>query len=130
MLTTALSSFHPAIAHHHASGAHVTVDPAPFLSTIITTSAALVAIIGGLLVARFVSLDSDQRTSRKILTDARERLELARRRVQAAWGDILRWDAGDFFYTTEVVEAVLDKGAVSPAELVLAQIGAGARNYG
>lgn len=70
------------------------VDPAPFLSTIITTSAALVAIIGGLLVARFISLDSDQRTSRKVLTSARERLDVARRRVQTAWGSILRLGCG------------------------------------
>jgi hypothetical protein len=96
----------------------VTIDPAPFLSTIITTSAALVAIIGGLLVARFISLDSDQRASRKILTGARERLELARRRAQAAWGGILRWDAGGFFSTPEVIEAVLDKGVTSPTELM------------
>lgn len=91
------------------------VDPAPFLSTIITTSAALVAIIGGLLVARFISLDSDQRTSRKVLTSARERLDVARRRVQTAWGSILRWDADDFFSGPEVVEAVLDQGVASPA---------------
>ncbi len=96
----------------------MTIDPAPFLSTIITTSAALVAIIGGLLVARFISLDSDQRTSRKILTGARERLELAQRRARAAWRDVLRWDAGGFFATPEVVEAVVDKGVVSPAELM------------
>jgi len=96
----------------------VTTDPTPFLSTIVVTSAALVAIIGGLLVARFVSMDSDQRTSRKILTDARERLGLARRRAQAAWHAILRWDAEGFFATPQVVEAVLDKGVVSPAELI------------
>jgi hypothetical protein len=35
----------------------VTPDPALFLSTIILASAALVAIVGGLLVARFVGLD-------------------------------------------------------------------------
>ena len=96
----------------------MTIDPAPFLSTIITTSAALVAIIGGLLVARFISLDSDQRASRTILKGARERLELARRRAQAAWGGILRWDAGSFFRTPGVVEAVLDKGVASPDELM------------
>jgi hypothetical protein len=72
-------------------------DPAPFLSTIIATSAALVAIIGGLLVAKFVGLDSDERTSGKIMVGARERLEVARRRAHAAWIDILRWDADDFF---------------------------------
>ena len=98
-IIAAFRSSHLATAHSAASGAHVTIDPAPFLSTIITTSAALVAIIGGLLVARFISLDSDQRASRTILAGARERLELARRRAQSAWGGILRWDAGGFFRT-------------------------------
>lgn len=117
-LTTALRSTHLATAHPDTSGAHVTIDPTPFLATIVTTSAALVAIIGGLLVAKFVGLDTDQRASRQILTGARERLERARRRVRAAWEDILRWDAGDFFDTAEVVEAVLDKGVASPTELM------------
>jgi hypothetical protein len=117
-LTTALRSAHLATAHPDASGAHVTIDPIPFLATIVTTSAALVAIIGGLLVAKFVGLDTDQRASRQILTGARERLERARRRVRAAWEDILRWDAGDFFNTPEVVEAVLGKGVASPTELM------------
>jgi hypothetical protein len=96
----------------------VTIDPSPFLTTVVTTSAALVAIIGGLLVAKFVGLDSDQRTSRKILTAARERLGLARRRAQKAWHDILRWDADDFFSTLEIIEAILDKGVTSTSELM------------
>jgi hypothetical protein len=117
-LTTALRSAHLATAHAEASGAHVTIDPTPFLSTIVTTSAALVAIIGGLLVAKFVGLDTDQRASRTILTGARERLQLARDRAQAASQAILRWDAERFFRTPEVVEEVVDKGVVSPAELM------------
>jgi hypothetical protein len=59
----------------------VVTDPAPFLSTVVLASAGLVAIVGGLLVARFVSLDSEQRGSRKVLADTRERLESARRRA-------------------------------------------------
>jgi hypothetical protein len=117
-LIAAFRSSHLATANPDTSGAHVTIDPTPFLSTVVTTSAALVAIIGGLLVARFVSLDSDQRAGRKILTSARERLELARRRAQAAWTDILRWDADDFFDMPQVVEAVLDQRVTSPAELM------------
>lgn len=117
-LTTTLRPSHLAAVRPAVSEAHVTIDPSPFLTTVVTTSAALVAIIGGLLVAKFVGLDSDQRTSRKILMAARDRLEVARRRAQAAWTDILRWDADDFFSTLEVVEEVLDKGVASPAELV------------
>ena len=95
----------------------MTIDPAPFLSTIVTVSVALVAIIGGLLVAKFVGLDADQRASRKILAAARDRLDVAQGRAKAAWNAILRWDAGSFF-TPQVVEAVVDNDIVSPAELV------------
>jgi len=99
-------------------GVQVATDPTPFLSTIVATSAALVAIIGGLLVARFVGLDSDQRGSRKVLADAVERLEVARGRARGAWQNVLRWDASDFFRTRAIVKAVLDNGVVSPDELM------------
>ena len=104
--------------HPEVYGVHVPTDPAPFLSTIVATSAALVAIIGGLLVARFVGLDSDQRGSRKVLADAAERLEVARGRARSSWRNVLRWDAGDFFRTRAIVKAVVDDGVVSPDELM------------
>jgi hypothetical protein len=75
----------------------VATDPAPFLSTIALASAGLVAIVGGLLVARFVSLDSEQRGSRKVITDATERLESARRRAREAHAGVLNWHARHFF---------------------------------
>jgi hypothetical protein len=74
----------------------VPVDPTPFLSTVITVSATLVAIVGGLLVARFVGLDSDQRTSRKLIGDARDRLVIARGRAVSARQDLIRWRAQGF----------------------------------
>ena len=54
------------------------------------------AIVGGLLVARFVGLDSDQLTSRKLIADAEDRLAVARRRADAAQRDLTRWEARDF----------------------------------
>jgi len=86
----------------------VPVDPAPFLSTVILASAALVAIVGGLLVARFVGLDSDQQTSRKLLADASDRLAIARRRAEAARQDLIRWRARDFLGEQDVVDAIVD----------------------
>jgi hypothetical protein len=94
----------------------VTTDPGPFLSTIVGTSATLVAIVGGLLVARFVGLDSDQRTSRKVVGDAFERLAAARDRAAAAWRDLLAWDADDFF-RSEVVLKAIDAGAAELGDL-------------
>lgn len=84
----------------------VPVDPAPFLSTVILASAALVAIVGGLLVARFVGLDSDQQTSRKLITDAADRLAIARRRADAAGEDLIRWRAQYFLDEENVAEAI------------------------
>lgn len=72
------------------------VDPAPYLSTVILTSAALVAIVGGLLVARFVSLDSDGLSSRKVITDAEAGLATARQRASDAHGNLVRWLARRF----------------------------------
>jgi hypothetical protein len=84
----------------------VPVDPAPFLSTVILASAALVAIVGGLLVARFVGLDSDQQTSRKLIADASDRLAIARRRADAARRDLIRWRAQNFLDKREVSIAI------------------------
>jgi hypothetical protein len=117
-LVTAPRSFHAAVATVQVYGVHVT-DPAPFLSTIVGTSAALVAIIGGLLVARFVSLDSDQRRSRTVLTDATGRLDVARDRAQAAWQKLLCWEADGFFSRPGVVKAVVDMGVTSADDLML-----------
>lgn len=84
------------------------VDPAPFLSTVILASAALVAIVGGLLVTRFVGLDSDQQASRKLLADAADRLAIARRRAEAAQQDLLGWRAQDFLDEDDVAAAIAD----------------------
>lgn len=86
-------------------GVGVVTDPAPFLSTIIVTSAGLVAIIGGLLVARFVSLDSDQKGTRKVLDEAADRLAAAHRRAAQARSNLNAWDA-DGFLRGNVLDAI------------------------
>jgi hypothetical protein len=97
----------------------VPTDPTPFLATVVGTSATLAAIVGGLLVARFVTIDSDQRTSRKVLADARERLDAARDRESTARRAVLDWDANDFFRSSRVAEA-LGAGQTDPLALMLA----------
>ena len=91
-------------------------DPALFLSTIILASAGLVAIIGGLLVARFVSLDSDQRGSRKVMSEARERLNSAQQRAKDARDSRVDWHAG-LFFQGPVLRAI-GEGTSDPAELM------------
>jgi hypothetical protein len=83
------------------------------------TSAAFVAIVGGLLVARFVGIDIDQRTSRKVVADARDRLQAARDRATDALRKILDWDAEDFFASPAVLQ-IVERGMTAPAELVRA----------
>jgi hypothetical protein len=95
----------------------VPVDPTPFLATVVGTSVTLAAIVGGLLVARFVTIDSDQQTSRKVLTDARERLDAARGRASAAWQAVLDWDADEFFWKGRIAKAVAD-GLTTPQHLM------------
>jgi hypothetical protein len=80
-------------------------DPTPFLSTIAGVSATLVAIIGGLLVARFVSLDSEQQGAQQLVDDAAARLTTARNRAVRARQDLYSWDVNSFF-KTDVVTAI------------------------
>jgi len=80
-------------------------DPTPFLSTIAAVSATLVAIVGGLLVARFVTIDTEQQGAQKLLDDAQGRLTTATRRAQEARENLRRWEINDFF-ELEVVEAI------------------------
>ena len=84
----------------------MTPDPALFLSTIILASGALVAIIGGLLVARFVGLDADQQANRRVLATAATRLDSARRRAKDARRSLVRWQAVDFFSKPDVLDAI------------------------
>lgn len=82
-------------------------DPSPFLSTIAATSAAMVAIVGGLLVARFVTIASEQEGAQRLLEDAQDRLSAARRREQEAREQLHNWYIDDFF-EAKVIQAIGD----------------------
>ncbi|MEY9948066.1 hypothetical protein [Kitasatospora sp. GAS1066B] len=81
-------------------------DPTSYLSTMTATSAALVSIVGGLLVARFVGLDSEQQGAQKLMDDAQERLGIAQRRAAEANSEVMRWDAGGFLRDPKVLQAI------------------------
>lgn len=80
-------------------------DPTPFLSTIAATSATMVAIVGGLLVARYVAIASEQEGTDRLLSDVRMRL--ARAVIQARGArDLLRdWSVTEFF-EAKVIHAI------------------------
>jgi hypothetical protein len=82
-------------------------DPTAFLAAIAGTSAAMVAITGGLLVARFVTIASEQDGADKLVQDATERLATAQRRLEKAREKLHNWDLRDFFQP-KVIRAIKD----------------------
>jgi hypothetical protein len=80
-------------------------DPTPLLSTVAGSSAAMVAIVGGLLVARFVTIASEQEGVQQLLDDGDGRLTIARNRAQGARRALYSWDVNTFF-DTEVIQAI------------------------
>lgn len=94
----------------------VGTDPSAFLTTLITTSAALVAIIGGLLIARFVGLDSEEQGTRRVLEDAAGRLAAARHRAGRALKALQDHDARDFLNDADVLDD-LCAGVTEPETL-------------
>lgn len=112
-----MSAVSPAGRSRDCASLHgVPIDPAPFLSTVILASAALVAIVGGLLVARFVTLDSDEQSSRRVIADAEGRLSMARRRSEGARRSLFVWIADNFIGERDVRDAI-GEGVVDLAEL-------------
>lgn len=92
------------------------MDPATFLATVVGTSGALVAIVGGLLVARFVGLDSDQQSAQKLLVEAEQRLATARERAALAHKRVVDDDRQDLLGDPHVIEAI-SHGAATPDRL-------------
>jgi hypothetical protein len=67
----------------------------------------MVAIIGGLLVARFVSIASEQEGAQRLVEGAQGRHATARKREQEARDSLRGWDTYDFF-TAKVIRAIRD----------------------
>lgn len=75
----------------------------------------MVAIVGGLLVARFVSIASQQEGAQRLVADAAGRLDIARRREEAAVSRLRDRDIRDFF-THKVIRAI-GRGVLSAPKL-------------
>ncbi|SED64007.1 hypothetical protein SAMN04489727_8695 [Amycolatopsis tolypomycina] len=91
-------------------------DPTPFLSTITGASAGLVAIVGGLLVNRFVGIDSEQQGAQALLDQAEERLRIADVRAKAAQEVWESFEAAEFLDEPDVLDA-LRRGARDVTQL-------------
>ena len=68
------------------------VDPNPLLTTTATATAALVAIVGGLLVSRVINLAAERSGLEQRLTDLKARLTSAQTRSDDFEERLLRWD--------------------------------------
>lgn len=65
----------------------------------------MVAIVGGLLVARFVSIASEQEGAQRLLNNVQGRCTIARRRGQRARDNLHSWYINDFF-EMKVIQAI------------------------
>lgn len=81
-------------------------DPTPFLSTITGASAGLVAIIGGLLVNRFVGIDSEQQGAQAVLDQAEQRLRIVRERAEEARRDWLAFEVAEILDDYRVLDSI------------------------
>jgi hypothetical protein len=76
----------------------------------------MVAIVGGLLVARFISLESEQQGAQRLVDEADGRLKIARERADEAADALRRYGAARFLNQRDVVEAIID-GSLGVEEL-------------
>lgn len=126
--TAGLSSPHPDSADRVA-GRHRFVDMVPLsadvnwlLSAIAQASAALVAIVGGLLVSRYVTLHAEQQGARRRADDLGRRIEEARSHRAAAERQVDLYFVDDFLDDTDVFEAIFrGQGEATPEEVLAAK---------
>lgn len=84
-----------------------TVDPSWLPSTVAQSTAALVGILGGLLVARFMSIDSEQSSLRARRAETKERLDFLTRTRDELEASSLRRSAVGVLSHASVVEELL-----------------------
>lgn len=69
-------------------------------------SSSLVAIVGGLLVARFISLDSEQQGAQRNLDAALDELEVAKTRDSTASTALRNFEAEEFLSDSDVLDSI------------------------
>jgi hypothetical protein len=77
------------------------------LSALAQSSAALVAIVGGLLVSRYVALHAEQQAARRRVDDLRRTLEIAVESLRQARRDLDIYDVDFYLEDRNVYEEVL-----------------------
>jgi len=90
-----------------ATAAQVPADLTAFLSTIAGVTGAIVAIVGGLLVSRYIGIESEQQGVDRLLDDAISRQAIAHSRRYEAKRDYHRHLACEYFDHGDVAGAIL-----------------------
>jgi len=95
------------------------IDPSWLPSTVAQSTAALVAIVGGFMVSRFISIDSEMAGARRRLEEAQERYDAMLERKTRAEEALTRRTAREFLTDRQRIESLLSSDGMSTAEQLL-----------
>lgn len=101
-----------------------TADVNWLLSAIAQSAAALIAIVGGLLVSRYVSLHAEQQGARRRADDLRRRWSEAEDQLIERKGDLDLHQVDEFLDDNVVFQAILDAGGEATVDQVLSEMDA------
>ena len=94
-------------------------DPNWLYSTIAQSSAALVAIVGGFVLSRLLTLSAERNGSEMRLEEIGAELEPKQKELRLLRDRRLRWDVSDHLLTGKVLDALVDaKGEMSLADAI------------
>jgi hypothetical protein len=95
-------------------------DPSWLPSTVAQSTAALVAIVGGFMVSRFVSIDSEMTGARRRLEEAEQRHAVASEQKDQIQAAITRRLARDFLTDARRIDALIASETIPAAADLLA----------
>jgi hypothetical protein len=95
------------------------IDPSWLPSTVAQSTAALVAIVGGFMVSRFISIDSEMAGARRRLEEAQERYDATLERKARAEEALTRRTAREFLTDHQRIDSLLSSDGTPTAEQLL-----------
>jgi hypothetical protein len=95
------------------------LDPSWLPSTVAQSTAALVAIVGGFMVSRFISIDSEMAGARRRLEEAEERYRTTLERKTHTEEAMTRRLAREFLTDHQRIETLISTDALPTAEQLL-----------
>jgi hypothetical protein len=95
------------------------IDPSWLPSTVAQSTAALVAIVGGFMVSRFISIDSEMAGARRRLEEATEHYDSTLENKSSAEDALTRRKAREYLTDQQRIEALLSTEGMPTAEQLL-----------